>query len=381
MTDALYSSKGAKSVLVGPKIHWFLYLRSLCLFERMGRLINVAGLSNVAERKSHSCFIFADRMRFIVLFFLFFFTGGFVEAFAPAVPWGFYGHKKINRQAVFILPEGMIGFFKKHIDYLSSHSTDADKRRKLVEGEAEKHFIDLDHYGKDPFAVIPKKWKDAVQKYSEDTLKEYGILPWNIEGMMYQLTEAFRLKDSKRILYLAANLGHYIADAHVPLHTTENYNGQLTDQHGIHGFWESRIPELFASEWDLLTGQAKYIRNINTETWKIVQESFWAKDSVLNIEKQLTREWGTDRKYVHVNRKRNYSDEFSAEYHRRLNRMVERRLRKAILSVGSYWYTAWSDAGKPDLNKISSELPEDSLKISRDSLKMMKKKIAGHDED
>ena len=42
-------------------------------------------------------------------------------------------------------------------------------------------------------------------------------------------------------------------------HTTENYNGQFTNQKGIHGFWESRIPELFYDEYDFITGKAKYI--------------------------------------------------------------------------------------------------------------------------
>ena len=90
-----------------------------------------------------------------------------------------------------------------------------------------------------------------------------------------------------RILSLSSDLGHYIADAHVPLHTTENYNGQLTNQKGIHGFWESRIPEISAEEYDYLLGTAVYVADPLKEAWRIVKESNSAVDSVLKFEKEL----------------------------------------------------------------------------------------------
>jgi hypothetical protein len=47
-----------------------------------------------------------------------------------------------------------------------------------------------------------------------------------------------------------------------------------------------------------------------------------------------------------------YSAEYSDEYHKMLDGMVERRMRKAIVTVGSMWFTAWVNAGQPDLNKF-----------------------------
>jgi len=44
-----------------------------------------------------------------------------------------------------------------------------------------------------------------------------------------------------------------------------------------------------------------------------------------------------------------YSRDFSSAYHSALNQMVERRMKKAIFMVGCFWYTAWVDAGQPDL--------------------------------
>ncbi|WP_245869828.1 zinc dependent phospholipase C family protein [Pedobacter ginsengisoli] len=112
---------------------------------------------------------------------------------------------------------------------------------------------------------IPRKWDDAVQKYGRDRLAKNSILPWQIQRSYYKLVNAFKAKDSLKILIYSAYLGHYIADAHVPLHTTQNHNGQLTNQVGIHAFWESRLPELFLQDYNYLVGQARYIENPLTE--------------------------------------------------------------------------------------------------------------------
>ena len=93
------------------------------------------------------------------------------------------------------MPEELIGFYKKHIDYLSEHSVDADKRRYAIKEEAPRHYIDIDHYGKNPFEVMPRKWTDAVEKFSEDTLLAYGIVPWHIQTIYNRLVLAFQQKD------------------------------------------------------------------------------------------------------------------------------------------------------------------------------------------
>jgi Zinc dependent phospholipase C len=281
--------------------------------------------------------------------------------------WGFWAHKRINRMASFTLPPEMIGFYKKHIDFIESHAVDPDMRRNAVPEEAPRHYIDVDHYGAHAFDSLPVYWKDAVQKYSEDTLNSYGIVPWYIVHMLYRLTEAFQERNQDRILYYSANIGHYIADAHVPLHCTENYNGQLTDQVGIHGFWESRLPELLGNQYDYFTGRAVYISKPQEETWKIVKASFAALDSVLHFEKDLSKRFDTDRKFAFEQRGNKmvkvYSKDFSEAYHTMLSGMVERRMQAAILSVGSFWYTAWVNAGSPDLNELGTREASDSLKI------------------
>jgi hypothetical protein len=283
--------------------------------------------------------------------------------------WGFFAHKKINRLAVFTLPPEMIGFYKYHIEFITEHAVDPDKRRYAVEGEAERHFIDIDRYsknGEDPFEAVPKKWKDAVEKFGEETLKANGIVPWHIDVMVRRLTEAFRKEDLDKILRVSADLGHYIGDAHVPLHTTENYNGQLTNQKGIHGFWESRLPELYSSNYDFFVGKAKYIEDPLQKAWDVVKASFAAKDSVLLFEAELTKKFPPDRKYSYENRgatlMKVYSEEFSKAYNNMLNGMVERRMRESIITVGSLWYTAWVNAGQPDLKRLHSKEVAEEIK-------------------
>jgi len=226
-----------------------------------------------------------------------------------------------------------------------------------------------------------------VAKYSEDTLKAYGILPWHIQKMMYRLTDAFKARDSSEILRLSADLGHYIGDAHVPLHTTENYNGQMTNQVGIHGFWESRLPEMFAADsYDFFVGKPYYIEDPLEEAWKIIKQSNDALDSVLLFEKELTAEYGSDKKYSFVNRNgkmiRDYSDEFATSYHQRLNGMVERRMRAAIHATASFWYTAWVDAGQPKLKNLLNKQQgaEERERIVKEERLFREGKIIGRPE-
>ena len=278
-------------------------------------------------------------------------------------PWGFYGHKKINRLAVFTLPPELFPLFKENLEYISEHAVDPDKRRYMIPSEGPCHFIDLDYF-QYPFDSIPHSWNNAVAKYSEDTLRKHGIVPWHIYLTKLNLQKAFEEKNLDKILKYAADIGHYIGDAHVPLHTTKNYNGQLTNQKGIHGLWESRLVELYSEEYNYFVGKSNYIASIQNEIWKSLKESHLALDSVLKIEEIITLE-NKFPKYGFEQRgnstQRVYSREFSQEYHKRLNNMVERRLRASIKMTGSIWYTAWVDAGQPDLSSLLSKKPSNEF--------------------
>lgn len=293
--------------------------------------------------------------------------------------WGFFAHQKINRLAVFILPPEMIGFYKKNIQYLTDASVNPDRRRYAVADEAAKHYIDLDDYGNSAAYKLPRYWNDAVKKYGEDTLQARGIVPWQINRMYFQLKDAFLLKDPQRILKASAELGHYVADANVPLHTTRNYDGQLTDQTGIHAFWESRLPELYFGEYDFFVGKATHLDNVQLVAWKAIEQANNALDSVLRIEKQLFDKSG-DKKFSFETKGKQtvkvISEVYAKEYHVLLSGMVERQFRSSVKMVGDIWFTAWVDAGQPDLKSLINYQPtEEELKARQEELKQWKEKV------
>ncbi len=347
--------------------------------------------------------------------------------------WGFYGHRKINEMAVYCLPGEMINLFKKNIEYISQHAVDPDKRRYATPFEAVRHYIDIDHWGDNPFEDVPRNYAEAVTKYGicylvngvdstildfdqslesksfqerkkfiinnwlpqryeempiylcdslikyfdfksnqcsqflfEDVFSTFGILPYELESQQRKLTDAFLNKDAEKIIRVATDIGHYIADAHVPLHTTENYNGQMTNQDGIHAFWESRLPELFAdSEYDFFVGQADYVLDKKSFFWNIVEESNRNLQKVLDVEMKIRNEYDQDKQYCYEERLdatiRLECSEYAKEYHELLGGMVEDRMRGSIKSIADCWYTAWVDAGQPDFDKVEIISEEDEI--------------------
>lgn len=277
--------------------------------------------------------------------------------------WGFYAHSLINQQAVYSLPPELIGFYKPHIQFITEKAVNPDRRRYAVEGEAEKHYIDLDHYGDSALFILPKYWFDAIEKIPEDSLRQNGIGPWSAYLTMISLTKAFEQKNSQAILRLSADLGHYLGDLNVPLHTTKNYNGQLTGQEGIHGFWESRIPELMAKDYSLWVGKAEYVEKPQLAIWDAVENAHTQVDSVLSLERELTKSFPEDQKYSYEERNRLtvrvYSRDFTEAYAQALDHQIERQMKRSIKLIADFWYTAWINAGQPDLSTLDETVVEE----------------------
>jgi len=268
--------------------------------------------------------------------------------------WGFYAHKLINQSAVFTLPTQLAQFYKKHVQTITEKAVDADRRCYIDTLESPRHFIDIDDYEEESIDSIPIHWSKAVAKYEERRLRAQGIVPWQIYRSYQNLVTAFADGDVTRIVRYSADLGHYIADAHVPLHTTKNYNGQFSGQIGIHAFWESRLPEMFAGKYNLFVGKAEYIEDPLQLAWDIIKESNALVDNVLQIEKELSHSFPKHQQKSYINRKNvlvlTYSDDYAKAYHDKMEGMVEARMRKSIQRIGSYWFSAWVDAGQPKLN-------------------------------
>lgn len=367
--------------------------------------------------------------------------------------WGFYGHRTINKLAVFTLPQEMLPLFKSNITYISEHAVDPDMRRYATKFEAVRHYIDIDQWDTIPFTKIPKDFNETVLRYGDllmvndigdtskiqldwtmsldsipvkvggetiivkktnlinfvreelmskyyegemttdilvfaswikskianrrytrivliDRFSEHGILPFYLEIAMNKLTSAFKAKDKMAILRNAADIGHYIGDAHVPLHTTTNYNGQLTDQIGIHAFWESRLPELFAEkEYDFFVGKAQYIADNKTYIWNIITKSHSYLKDVLEVEKKLSQTYPSDQQFCYDQRLnltlRIQCKEYSKAYHEALYGMVEERMTSSIKAIGDVWYTCWINAGSPNLKNLNDGIVQEE-KITAD---------------
>jgi hypothetical protein len=299
--------------------------------------------------------------------------------------WGFWAHQRINRSAVFSLPEDMRRFYYNHIDFISEEAVMPDVRIYAIndKAEANRHYIDMEYLRKSPAETIPPDWKDARAKYKDSLLQESGILPWYIDSIMTKLTKAFRDKDKAYILFLSGDLAHYIGDAHVPLHTTANHNGQLTGQRGIHSFWESFLTERFGSNYNLYTGNAVAISDTKKEIWRIIESSHKLVDTLLSKQRALNASFPADQMFqkdAEGNIAKNkfnqniYSIEYAKKYHESLNGMVENQMRLAIAATGNFWYTAWVNAGRPNLNDLDpEELTKRNNKHYKSDLKRWRK--------
>jgi hypothetical protein len=175
--------------------------------------------------------------------------------------------------------------------------------------------------------------------------------------MKDRLTGAFRARNKDSILFYAADLGHYIGDANVPLHTTVNYDGQLTNQKGLHSLWESMIPELEIEQYRLRSHhKARYLSNPEETVWQTIRRSWSLLDDVFLQEKEVSKSFTDSAKFrVQVRRGRevkSYTPAFAKAYNQRLSGTINEQLLHSADLIADMWYTAWVDAGRPDLSDL-----------------------------
>ena len=292
--------------------------------------------------------------------------------------WGFLVHRTIHQLAIYQLPKGLQPFFYEQKDYLVKYSVRPDERRNTDSTEANKHFIDFEAFGDSAAWKMPHDWNAAVQRYSKDTLLEYGYVPYQVMVVKARLTEAFRQKNKDSILFYAADLGHYIADAHVPLHTSINYDGQLTGQKGLHSLWESVVPEIELTHYNLYSQhKAQYLKRPEERLWKALQEAHVLLGDVFRQEKEASKEFTDSTKYrVQVRRGRevkSYTTAFAKAYNARLGTTINEQLLKSSNLVADFWYTAWVDAGKPDLSSLVKPMTAEQKAAYKQEVKAYKK--------
>ena len=281
--------------------------------------------------------------------------------------WGFLAHRTVNQLAIYELPKSLRNFFYLNKDYLVSQAVRADLRRNEDSTEDAKHFINLEAFGDSAAWKMPIAWEDALKLYPKDSLLKNGYVPYYIIEIQGRLTNAFRNKQKDSILFYAADLAHYIGDAHVPLHTTLNYDGQLTNQKGMHSLWESMIPEIELDQFDLSSRHnATYLRHPAQAIWHAIRTAYLQTADLFSIEREISRSFSDSTKFrVQVRRGKevtSYSTAFASALFQRIGTAVNRQLINSANLVADFWYTSWVDAGKPRLREIFSQQLSDNQK-------------------
>ena len=305
--------------------------------------------------------------------------------------WGFLVHRTVNQLAIYELPGNLRVFFFHNMEYMVKNAPRPDLRRNQDSTEATKHFIDLEMYGDSAGWKMPMQWEEAVRIYSKDSLLKYGYLPYLVMKVKDSLTNAFRTGNKDSILFFAADLGHYIGDAHVPLHTTVNYDGQLTNQRGLHSLWESMIPEIELDSYKLYSKhKARYLDHPEQELWNTIRESYSLLNGVFLQEKEASKNFTDSTKFRTQMRRgrevKSYTSAFAKAYNERLGTSINDRLISSADLIADFIYTSWVDAGKPNLDEIKSKDEKKLLKkqckafrkneLIKDSL-LLSKKMTG----
>ncbi len=263
---------------------------------------------------------------------------------ATASAWGFEAHQFIVARALDLLPEPLRPFFEANRAFIVERAIDPDLWRGAgFTEEPPNHFLDFDAYGKYPFDDLPRDYDEAVKKHGVDKLKQNGLVPWRTHEMAGRLIRGF---ESLRrngpyayndVRFFSAIIGHYVADAHVPLHAVLNYNGQLTGQTGIHARWEDELFVRFQNRLTINPGPLRPITHERDFIFDTLLESARLAEVVLAADKEAIGDGDV------------YDDRYFETLFARTRPVLEKRVNDAIRSVASIITGAWEQAGKPPL--------------------------------
>lgn len=258
-------------------------------------------------------------------------------ALPPAASgWEGPTHQLIIARAVDTMPYPLRAYFESNrfaIAQLANHTTEWGEETR----RPESGFIHLDHYGRYPFADLPRDYNAAVRKFGRKALNDHGILPWQIGTYSLKLEEAFREQRWDKVKLYSAILAHYIAEAHDPFNTTVNDNGRLSKQPGVDTRYSRSLVDRYQMFFIIRPGGAYRVDDPTQSAFGIVLEAHTWVDNILLADSQARAG------------KIDYNDEYYDAFYESAGAVLIRQLTNASQSVGSYWYTAWVNAGSPAL--------------------------------
>jgi hypothetical protein len=247
--------------------------------------------------------------------------------------------------------------FKSWVDYIAAHASDPDYRKDEDPTEGPKHYFDIDSYPE--FLANGKVTTDLQELIDEHGyvfVEENGFLPWATSNTYDSLVKYLTLADREKAKLFAADLGHYVADGHVPLHLTYNYNGQFTDNRGIHYRYESQMINSFHSEIVYSGSDIERVRDVDEYIFNYIYDNYRYVDSVL-----LADDYARS---VNANTD---SEEYTAALWEKTGAFTIKLMRNASKSLTELIYTAWLEAGRPDLGTFSEDFSrqvDPELKVS-----------------
>jgi hypothetical protein len=257
---------------------------------------------------------------------------------SPARAWGASAEKLIATKAVETLPPEIRPFFEENKDFISRHVTEPlDTLEKHPLTERRNHYLYLDHYGKFPFDTLPHSYQAAVTKFTKSKLESSGVLPWQIGVYSQKLTQAMHDHDWEQARLAAAYLAAYVAQANDPFHTTENYDGHLSGQPGVDQRFGSNLVDRYSLFFPMRPDDAAFLRDPTDHAFDSCMSAHSWVENILLADRRA-REGFTD-----------YSDEYFDRFYNLAGTVLIRQLTSAATDVGSYWLTAWINAGRPEL--------------------------------
>ena len=254
--------------------------------------------------------------------------------------WGRNGQRLVVNKAIDTLealPPEFRGFFESSRAVLAQHVTDPLDAIAKSPTERRNHFILLDKYGRFPFEALPRSYRAAVTKFGKPKLDANGLLPWQIGVYSEKLTEAMKAGKWDEARLDAAILANYVAEAHDPFNTTDNFDGRLSAQPGINERFGTALIDRYSSFFPMRPNDAVFVSDPTDRAFEACLSSHSWLETILLADRNARRGESS------------FNDEYYDRFYNQAAAILIRQLSDAATDVGSFWFTAWKNAGSPQL--------------------------------
>ena len=264
---------------------------------------------------------------------------------APASAWSWATHRYIMRRAIEILPAGIRPFFVEHREEIVYRAIDPDLWRDVGWDEESNHFVNFGapELGPFPFVALPRDHTAALEKFGEAGVKRIGTLPWRLQEMVGNLRRAFEgfpkgsgVAPQQAVLFSGA-ASHYIQDATQPFHASNDYDGQLSGQRGIHARFEQELLDRFESRLTLKPDSPRAIPAVRDYAFDTMLASYQKVAAILKADREA------------IGARDTYDDQYFEAFFTNVRPVYEAQLSIAVSATASIVTTAWEQAGRPAL--------------------------------